>query len=298
MIGAGRHTKAKRQVPGRVSLRLRICLSLGKLINPLGFEPCRASSFYLLVKWQAGFHLSLSFFFFPSLSFTPGVNSSAPSPPPVISQCVYLRSPLTNSSSVQLTRANSFEVLPGNGLPGPLCRCLAQLKAQGRRQGTVRHQPGQLRTCHTDRTQQASQARPMPLPCPVPPRRPERRAQDLGAGGDVQAGRAHGSPELPSPTSSGLCSHLPSPLPARNGRVSSKVSHHFQVTPESSSTGTCLVMKTSHVCYHGSHTFPHRGPGPGGRTNIFLWVKFLQGHGKNLLGKLNKVWRWGEAELI
>lgn len=89
---------------------------------------------FLFIGQMAGRVSSLSlFFFFPSLSFTPGVNSSAPSPPPVISQCVYLRSPLTNSSSVQLTRANSFEVLPGNGLPGLLCRCLAQLKAQGRR---------------------------------------------------------------------------------------------------------------------------------------------------------------------
>lgn len=35
VIGAGWHTKAKRQVPGRVNLRLNICLSLSKLINPL-----------------------------------------------------------------------------------------------------------------------------------------------------------------------------------------------------------------------------------------------------------------------
>lgn len=83
MIGAGRHTKAKRQVPGRVSLRLRICLSLGKLINPLGFEPCRASSFYLLVKWQAGFHLSLSLsFFFPFPLIYPRGKQQCPFPSP------------------------------------------------------------------------------------------------------------------------------------------------------------------------------------------------------------------------
>lgn len=215
MIGAGRHTKAKRQVPGRVSLRLRICLSLSKLINPLGFEPRRAPSFYLLVK-TAGRVSFLSIFFFPSLSFTPGVNSSAPSPPPVISQCVYLRSPSTNSSSVQLTRANSFEVLPGNGLPGPPSRCLAQLKVQGKwssLSGDGQAPAGPAETLPHRQNQQAGQARLMPLPCPVllwrkrrPPRGPERRAQDLGAGGEVQAGRARGSPELPSPASSGLCS--------------------------------------------------------------------------------------------
>lgn len=35
VIGARWHTKAKRQVPGRVNLRLNICLSLSKLIHPL-----------------------------------------------------------------------------------------------------------------------------------------------------------------------------------------------------------------------------------------------------------------------
>lgn len=37
VISAGQHTKAKREVPGQVSLRLNICLSLSKLINPLQF---------------------------------------------------------------------------------------------------------------------------------------------------------------------------------------------------------------------------------------------------------------------
>lgn len=37
VIGTREHTKAKRQVPGRVNSRLNICLSLSKLINPLEF---------------------------------------------------------------------------------------------------------------------------------------------------------------------------------------------------------------------------------------------------------------------
>lgn len=289
MIGAGRHTKAKRQVPGRVSLRLRICLSLSKLINPLGFEPRRAPSFYLLVK-TAGRVSFLSIFFFPSLSFTPGVNSSAPSPPPVISQCVYLRSPSTNSSSVQLTRANSFEVLPGNGLPGPPSRCLAQLKVQGKWSslpGDGQAPAGPAETLPHRQNQQAGQARLMPLPCPVllwrkrrPPRGPERRT----CTGSWSWRGSPGRTGTRVPRAALSCQlrallHLrPCYRPGMGG--SHPGSAAISRSPESLSTGTCLVMKTSHVCYHGSHTFPHRGPGPGGRTNVFLWVKFLQGHGK------------------
>lgn len=71
VIGAGRHTKAKRQVPGRVSLRLYICLSLSKLINPLGFSSVELPVFIYWSKWQAGF-----FFPSPFPPIHPGVNIS------------------------------------------------------------------------------------------------------------------------------------------------------------------------------------------------------------------------------
>lgn len=140
VIGAGRHIKAKRQVPGRVNLRLNICLSLSKLINPLQLQPRRAPGFYSLVRTTGS-----------SLPPRSPRAESSPFPVSAISLDVYLPSASTNSSSVRLTSANSFEVFFGNGLPGTALLSACAAEGKGRRatcQRTGRPQRGQagLRT--------------------------------------------------------------------------------------------------------------------------------------------------------